>query len=129
MATSPDGGGYWLVGSDGGVFSFGDARFHGSASTLHLRAPIVSITTDCQTGGYWLAAADGGVFAFDAPFKGSAAGLVGLHVVGLASTPSGNGYWLASSNGRLIPFGDAGTSGGVFSDGLTTTVGITSAAP
>ena len=26
----PDGGGYWLVASDGGVFTEGDAQFHGS---------------------------------------------------------------------------------------------------
>jgi len=31
MASTPDGGGYWLVGADGGVFAFGDARFDGSA--------------------------------------------------------------------------------------------------
>jgi hypothetical protein len=29
MATTPDGKGYWLVVSDGGVFSFGDAAFLG----------------------------------------------------------------------------------------------------
>ena len=26
----PDWPGYWLVASDGGIFSFGDAAFHGS---------------------------------------------------------------------------------------------------
>ena len=31
MAATPDGGGYWLVASDGGVFSYGDAGFYGSA--------------------------------------------------------------------------------------------------
>ena len=25
MAATADGGGYWMVGSDGGVFSYGDA--------------------------------------------------------------------------------------------------------
>ena len=30
MASTPDGKGYWLVASDGGIFSFGDAAFHGS---------------------------------------------------------------------------------------------------
>jgi hypothetical protein len=29
IAATPSGNGYWLVGSDGGVFSFGDARFFG----------------------------------------------------------------------------------------------------
>jgi hypothetical protein len=28
-----DGQGYWLVGSDGGIFAFGDASFYGSAQT------------------------------------------------------------------------------------------------
>jgi len=32
MASTPDGRGYWLVASDGGVFSFGDAPFRGSAA-------------------------------------------------------------------------------------------------
>jgi hypothetical protein len=30
MAATPTGHGYWLVGLDGGVFSFGDAQFFGS---------------------------------------------------------------------------------------------------
>ncbi len=30
MTSSPDGAGYWLVASDGGVFSYGDAPFFGS---------------------------------------------------------------------------------------------------
>ena len=30
MAATPDGGGYWLVASDGGIFSYGDAAFFGS---------------------------------------------------------------------------------------------------
>jgi len=32
ISASPDGGGYWLVGADGGVFAFGDAVFYGSAA-------------------------------------------------------------------------------------------------
>ena len=30
MAATPDGGGYWLVASDGGIFNYGDAAFFGS---------------------------------------------------------------------------------------------------
>src|SRR5664279_4910510 len=30
IAATADGGGYWLVAADGGVFTFGDARFAGS---------------------------------------------------------------------------------------------------
>ena len=36
MARTPDGSGYWLVASDGGIFSFGDARFFGSTGDIHL---------------------------------------------------------------------------------------------
>jgi len=39
IAATPDGQGYWLVASDGGVFSFGDAAFHGSTGALTLNRP------------------------------------------------------------------------------------------
>ena len=39
MAATPDGGGYWLVAADGGVFSFGDASFFGSMGGSHLNSP------------------------------------------------------------------------------------------
>jgi hypothetical protein len=42
MAATPDGGGYWLVASDGGVFTYGDAPFDGSAGSNGLVAPIVA---------------------------------------------------------------------------------------
>ena len=63
------GTGYWLVGSDGGIFAF-DATFHGSMSGQHLNAPVNGIVA--SHSGYLLIAADGGVFAFgSAPFSGS----------------------------------------------------------
>ena len=39
--TGGTGKGYWLVGSDGGVFSFGDAAFYGSTDRSTLNKPIV----------------------------------------------------------------------------------------
>ena len=30
MASTSDGKGYWMAAADGGVFSYGDATFHGS---------------------------------------------------------------------------------------------------
>jgi hypothetical protein len=36
MATTSTGKGYWLVASDGGIFTFGDARFYGSTGAQHL---------------------------------------------------------------------------------------------
>jgi hypothetical protein len=43
MAATPDGGGYWLVASDGGIFSFGDATFYGSTGGLTLSKPVVGM--------------------------------------------------------------------------------------
>ncbi len=56
IAATPDGGGYFLVGSDGGIFAFGDAAFHGSMGGIPLNKPIVGIAVDPATGGYWLVA-------------------------------------------------------------------------
>ena len=42
-ATSPDGQGYWLVASDGGIFTYGDAPFLGSTGGTVLNKPIVAM--------------------------------------------------------------------------------------
>jgi hypothetical protein len=72
MAPTTTNGGYWLVMSDGGVYSFGDAPFHGSARTLNPPLPITAIASTSTNGGYWLSRGDGGVYSFgDAQFHGS----------------------------------------------------------
>jgi len=124
MVRTPDGKGYWLVGSDGGVFSFGDAKFYGSLPGLGVKLAagkeIVGIAATTDGKGYWLAGADGGIFAFgDAGFYNS---LPGLHVVpakpivGIAATDDNKGYWLAGADGGLFAFGDAGYYGSLPGD-------------
>jgi hypothetical protein len=44
IASTPTGGGYWEVASDGGVFAFGAAQFDGSMGGKALDAPIVGMT-------------------------------------------------------------------------------------
>ena len=109
MAATHDGGGYWLVASDGGIFSYGDAHFHGSAGSLPLNAPIVGMAATPDGGGYWLVARDGGVFTYgNAVFAGSAGGLVlDAPVTGMASTPNGGGYWLVAPTAGVFTYGDA----------------------
>ncbi len=58
-AATPDGGGYWLVASDGGVFTFGDAGFYGSAGGTPLSSPVVGITPTPDGRGYRLVKSDG----------------------------------------------------------------------
>src|SRR5690606_39035543 len=104
MAT-PGGDGYWLVASDGGVFSFGDAPFHGSLGAAPLVAPIVDGTR--AGDGYWLVAGDGGVFTFgSASFFGSAAGYGALNapMTSIAAHPQHTGYWMGGLDGGVFGF-------------------------
>ena len=73
MASTPSGPGYWLVAADGGVFSYGGARFYGSSTHLLICTPIAGIAATADGGGYWLVGEAGGVFAFgDARYIGLA---------------------------------------------------------
>ena len=93
IAATADGSGYWVVTTDGGVQSFGDAGFHGSLPVLgvHPALPVVSLVPTPDGAGYWLFGSDGGVFAFgDAGALGSLPGL-SVHVgdvVGAVPTSS-----------------------------------------
>ena len=104
---------YWLVASDGGIFSGGGAGFHGSIGSLALKKPIVGMAGTPDGQGYWLVASDGGVFSYgDASFHGST-GAISLKkpIVGMTGTPDGQGYWLVASDGGVFSFGDASFHG------------------
>jgi Bacterial Ig-like domain (group 3) len=116
--------GYWLVGSDGGIFTFGSAQFYGSTGNLHLQRPVVGITPTRDRGGYWLDASDGGIFAFgDAGFYGSMPGLgfnpagsglphsLDAPIVGMVPSADGGGYFMVASDGGVFAFGDARFAG------------------
>ena len=116
--------GYWLVGSDGGIFTFGSDQFYGSTGNLRLQGPVVGITPTRDRGGYWLDASDGGVFSFgDTRFYGSIPGL-GLHpagsgvpqslsapIVGMVPSHDQGGYFMVASDGGVFAFGDAHFAG------------------
>jgi hypothetical protein len=107
--AAPGNEGYWLVAGDGGMFTFGDARYLGSTGDIHLNKPIVGMAAATGGDGYWLVASDGGLFTFgDAKFHGST-GAIHLNkpIVGMAVAPGGGGYWLVASDGGIFTFGDA----------------------
>ena len=109
MAATPDGGGYWLVAADGGIFSYGDATFYGSTGSMVLNKPIIGMITGPAGAGYFLVASDGGIFSFGtAPFYGSLGGLPIKHpIVAAAATPTDNGYWFTDTAGLVSNFGSA----------------------
>jgi len=127
--------GYWTLGGDGGVFTFGTV-FEGSAAADPRRCPPNATDRTDPSGtcwamaatpdghGYWILNGDTGViYPFgDAGFFGDpAATFAGVSrefvPVGRAivATPSGRGYWVLEAGlsglGSVLPFGDAGFFG------------------
>ena len=86
------------MAADGGIFSFGDAAFHGSMGGQPLNAPIVGMAATPDGGGYWEVAADGGIFSFGAPFYGSRAGLGADRFFAIVPGPGLGGYLLAGQH-------------------------------
>jgi len=113
MAASRGGHGYWLVASDGGIFSFGDAAFWGSTGSLRLNRPVVGMAGSPGGHGYWLVASDGGIFSFgDATFWGSTGSEhLDKPIVGMAALAGG--YWEAASDGGIFSLGSAPFHGSV----------------
>jgi peptidoglycan hydrolase-like protein with peptidoglycan-binding domain len=117
MAPTANGGGYWLVADDGGIFSFG-APFYGSLGGFRLAQPIVGMAPTSTGKGYWLVARDGGVFSFgDARFYGSMGGKpLNAPIKSMIPGPGGKGYWLLAEDGGVFSFGSArfyGSTGGM----------------
>jgi len=88
------------VAADGGVFSFGDARFKGSVGGSNLSQRVVGMAAD--RGGYLLLTAGGRVFSFGgARYYGSATrACPGAPAVAIAKAPRARGYWIAFANAR-----------------------------
>jgi hypothetical protein len=109
IASTPDGGGYWLVGIDGGVFAYGDTAFYGSMGGQAVNAPVAGIARTPDGHGYWLVSWDGGVFAFgDAHFSGSMGDKpLNALMIGIAGNPDGPGYWTVAQDGGVFAFGGA----------------------
>ncbi|MDG2114284.1 MAG: fibronectin type III domain-containing protein [Actinomycetota bacterium] len=115
--------GYWMLETDGTVYAFGDAAFHGSIqaflndaqagipATTWLNEPIVAIVATPANDGYWLVAADGGTFSFgNAPYRGSVPAVLAVGaslnrpINGMVAY--GNGYLMTSTDGGVFTFSD-----------------------
>jgi len=112
-APDPSGPGTWVAAADGGVFSFGDAHFHGSTGALQLARPVRSMTAAQDGQGYWMVADDGGIFAFDVPFEGSlpaVRSLLGWNYVAsvrMRALASNDGYYILGADGTVWALGNA----------------------
>jgi hypothetical protein len=103
--ATPSGQGYWMVASDGGIFTFGDAKFYGSMGGKRLNQPVMSMAADPDGVGYWLVASDGGIFAFEAEFRGSmGATPLNKPISGMVGGPGG--YLMVAEDGGIFAFSD-----------------------
>jgi hypothetical protein len=119
--------GYWLAGSDGGVFAFSTSfdlstQSHGFAAKVEGR--VVGMAPTPDDAGYWLVTSRGQVIPFgDARYHGDVftmgkAGHLAGAIVGIAGTADGGGYWLTGAGGVVLPFGDAHPYGDTYTDGV-----------
>jgi hypothetical protein len=99
MASTSDGQGYWLVASDGGVFTFGDAQFYGSTGGMVLNKPVVGMaaTSDGRATGWSPPTAACSPSATPSSSGAWAWTRLAAPVVGLTATPDGGGL----PHGRL----------------------------
>ena len=93
---------YWMVASDGGIFTFGNAGFYGSTGRHGAEQADRRDGADAVEAGYWLVASDGGIFSL------RRRRLLRLDRAACPSTsrssawprpPDGDGYWLVASDG------------------------------
>ena len=103
MAPTPDGKGYWLVASDGGIFSYGDSGFYGSAAAVPGQ-DIVAMAATPDGLGYWEVSTTGHVFTFgDAAVRRRHQGIhLNAPIVGMTPDPVTGGYWLVGVGRRCL---------------------------
>jgi hypothetical protein len=111
MLGSPNIVGYWLITSQGRVFTFGAAKSYGDLNGRPLNGPIVGAALSRDEKGYYFVGSDGGVFAFgSARFFGSMGGRhLNARIVGMAPSigdqPGVNdGYYLVAEDGGVFSF-------------------------
>ena len=115
FGTASAGSGYWMLATDGRVYSFGGAPFLGSARRSLGTGQAVDLEPNPANDGYWIVDSAGGVYSYgNATYHGGVNGgmlLAGETVTSISSSASGQGYWVFTTLGRVFNFGDAGWFG------------------
>ena len=120
----PKSGGSWILSSDGGIHTYGDAGYYGHGIGGDSAAVALGVTASGR--GYWILSRNGGIHTYgDAGYHGHGIGGDSA-AVALGVTPSGNGYWILSRNGGIHTYGDAVYHGhGVGGDSAAVALGVT----
>ena len=121
MTIDPATGGYWLVGGDGGIFSF-NAPFFGSYYSIGVTWVTDAVGITAVEGGndYCVSEANGYIHCFGLNVSNGAAifgspqtqGLnLNASISGIAATSNGQGYWETALDGGVFTYGNAGFYG------------------
>jgi hypothetical protein len=129
------GQGYIEAGSNGGVYAYGNAQFHGSTESINggetaqqwFGEPIVGTAVTGGGAGYWIASSNAAVCGFGTAqayyYQGGTYGsgwcwqsYPVYDVVGMAADPANGGYWLVGADGGIYAFGGAPYLGNAVGD-------------
>jgi subtilisin family serine protease len=105
--------GYWMLGTDGMVYPFGNAPGAGDPAAYVAAdgIPAADIEPTPSGNGYWVLDERGSVFSFgDAGYRGGLPDgylAPGEKATSLSATATGRGYWIFTTRGRAANFGDA----------------------
>ena len=119
MAATPDGQGYWLVASDGGIFSLRRRRLlrlDAAASRSTSPSSAWRPPPTARATGWWPPTAASSPTATPPSTARRGGQPLNQPIVGMAATPDGRGYWLVASDGGIFSYGDAlfyGSTGGL----------------
>jgi len=86
---TPSGNGYWILFSNGEIYTYGDAAYWGSPfGQIQFSNPASAIVATSDGAGYWVTTFNGAVYAYgDAPNAGD---LVAIHLNGQIVAAAGS---------------------------------------
>ena len=104
----PDSG-YWMLGSTGEMYGFGQSVVHGTAPALAKGARATNFAPTPSGNGYWIVSNRGDVYGYgDARHVGGNPALQpGEEMTSVSSARDGQGYWLFTNKGRAFAYGSA----------------------
>ena len=116
IASTPTGGGYWLLNVFRFPRAFGTAASPDQTGCTGLngaKGAWAGMASSPTGDGFFLASSNGAVAGCgDAvPLGGAEAATLAAPVVGMAATSDGGGYWLVAADGGVFAFGDAAFEG------------------
>ena len=110
LVPTDDARGYWLVGCDGSIFHFGDARpLAGARAAIRGHGGVVAAVAAPSGRGLWLVAADGTIAAVGDAQPVAFARPPAGPTVAATTIPGGHGLWAVTAAGALstAPLGSA----------------------